>query len=493
MLLDRFHDDQLAQTSYLLGCEKTGEAIVVDPARDVERYVRAAAAHGLRIAYVTETHIHADFVSGSRELAARTGAALLLSGEGGEAWGYRYPTDVPVHSLRDGDSLMVGRVRLDVRHTPGHTPEHLTFLVTDTAATDHPMGALTGDFLFVGDVGRPDLLERAAGHAGTMDAGARMLFRSLRRFASLPDWLQLWPGHGAGSACGRALGAVPQTTLGYERIANWALAVPDEDAFVRRVLEGQPEPPPYFARMKRINREGPRVLGAASPPPVLAAGALAPALAGGDLVVDTRSAAAFAAAHVPGTLNIPLNRSFAKWAGWLLPYDRDLRLIVEEAAAERGADAVRVLASIGLDRVAGLLDADAVLAWHARQGEPAATIPQLGVDVAAALHASGAACVVDVRDRSEWDAGHIPGAVHIPLGALREHAGELPHDRPVVVHCQGGSRSAIAASLLRTLGVARVSNLAGGYREWAGAGAPVTRDATSDDEGTAAVAGKRIA
>jgi hydroxyacylglutathione hydrolase len=238
MLLKRFYDPKLAQASYLVGCAATGEALVVDPNRDVDQYVTAADDEGLRISHVTETHIHADFVSGSRELAARTGAKLYLSDEGGPDWRYAFAAADGAMLLRDSDSFMVGTVRVEALHTPGHTPEHMTFLITDTATTDRPMGAFTGDFIFVGDVGRPDLLERAAKVAGTMEAGARTLYHSIQRFKGLPDWLQLWPGHGAGSACGKALGAVPSTTLGYERISNWALNAESEDAFVREVLAG---------------------------------------------------------------------------------------------------------------------------------------------------------------------------------------------------------------------------------------------------------------
>src|SRR6476659_3765655 len=257
MFFRRFYDDQLAQASYLLGCQATGEALVVDPNRHLEPYLRGAEAEGLRITHVTETHIHADFVSGSRELAARAGARLLLSAEGGPEWSYAFARDAGATLLRDGDRFMVGNIRFDVLHTPGHTPEHLSFLVTDTPATDRPMGAITGDFIFVGDVGRPDLLEKAARVAGTMRASAHALFGSIQRFKQLPDYLQLWPGHGAGSACGKALGAVPSSTLGYERIANWAFTAGSEAEFVKLVLEGQPAPPRYFAVMKRLNRDGP--------------------------------------------------------------------------------------------------------------------------------------------------------------------------------------------------------------------------------------------
>src|SRR3954470_3341560 len=261
MFLKRFYDPKLAQASYLIGCSASGEALVVDPNRDLDPYFQAANDEGLRIAHVTETHIHADFVSGARELAHRSGARLYLSNAGGSEWSYHYAAESNVVLLRDESEFTVGSVSVRVVHVPGHTPEHLTFLITDTEAASEPMGALTGDFIFVGDVGRPDLLERAAQAQGTMEASARQLFRSLQRFRELPDYLQIWPGHGAGSACGKALGAVPQSTLGYEKRFSWAFGVTDEDAFVSAVLEGQPDPPRYFGEMKRINRSGPRNLG----------------------------------------------------------------------------------------------------------------------------------------------------------------------------------------------------------------------------------------
>ncbi|HEX5632334.1 MAG TPA: MBL fold metallo-hydrolase, partial [Gemmatimonadales bacterium] len=334
MFMQRFYDHPLAQASYLIGCAASGEAVVVDPNRDIDQYLEAAQAEGLRITHVTETHIHADFVSGARELAHRTGARRYLSAEGGTDWQYAFAAADGAVLLRDGDALSVGNVRLDVMHTPGHTPEHLAFLVTDTATTDRPIAILSGDFVFVGDVGRPDLLEKAAKVEGTMVAGARALFRSLERFRALPDWLQVWPGHGAGSACGKSLGAIPFTTVGYERIANWGVGTTDEEAFVRTVLEGQPEPPAYFAEMKRINREGPRVLGATLPPPHVDVAAIASALATGTVVIDARPAANHRAGHIPGTLNLPLGRSFTTWAGWLVPYDRDVVLIADGEAAQ---------------------------------------------------------------------------------------------------------------------------------------------------------------
>jgi hydroxyacylglutathione hydrolase len=474
MFFQRFYDTKLAQASYLIGCQRTGEAVVVDPNRDVEQYITAAAAEGLRVTHVTETHIHADFVSGARELAQRTGATLLLSDEGDAEWKYAYAAEAGARLMKDGDHVMVGNIRLDVLHTPGHTPEHLSFLVTDTRVAAGPWGLLTGDFVFVGDVGRPDLLERAAGHRGTMEAGARTLFRSLERFRAFPDHLQVWPGHGAGSACGKALGALPSTTVGYEKIGNWGVATTDEAEFVRMVLDGQPEPPRYFAEMKRINKEGPRVLGGPLRPARLPAGRLAELLRDGALVVDTRPAAAYADGHVPGTINIPLDGSFTTWAGWLLPYDRDVYLLVDDACANCPAVAVRDLAMIGLDRVSGIFGIDALSEWSAADG-PLGTVAQTTAAEAAAMLERGEASVIDVRGRTEWEAGHVPGVPNIPVGYLVDRLGEIRIDRPVILHCQAGARSAIAASVLQARGVPNVVNLAGGFAAWQRAGLPVTR------------------
>jgi hydroxyacylglutathione hydrolase len=462
MLLKRFYDAGLAQASYLIGCQATGDAIVVDANRDVEAYIQAAANENVSITHVTETHIHADFVSGSRELAARTGAQLLLSNEGGDDWRYAFASDANTRLLHDGDTIDVGNIRLDVVHTPGHTPEHLTFIITDTPATDRAMGALTGDFIFVGDVGRPDLLERAAKIAGTMEAGAHALFASLQRFKQRPDYLQLWPGHGAGSACGKALGAVPSTTLGYERIANWGLVLEDEDAFVREVLAGQPEPPKYFAEMKRINRDGPTIMGEWPKP---AERDLAYLLdlqrAGQATIVDIRSAAKFAERHAPNTISIPLNKSFPTWAGSIIPFDHDIHLIVDTGDGSAIDQAVRALVMIGLERITGYTSADALESL-----DSAATTPQMSVAELAEHIERDDVQVLDVRGASEWQLGHIEGARHIPLGELQERIAEIPHDKPIAVHCQGGGRSAIAASILQRNGFTETSNVTGGFGEW---------------------------
>jgi hydroxyacylglutathione hydrolase len=474
MLLKRFYDDGLAQASYLIGCSVTGEALIVDANRDADQYIAAAEAEGMRITHVTETHIHADFVSGSRELARRTGATLYLSDEGDADWKYGYAAEAGAVLMQDGFAFRVGNVAIEARHTPGHTPEHMIFLVTDTLASATPLGVVSGDFVFVGDVGRPDLLERAANIRGTMEASARQLFRSLQQFKRLPDHLQIWPGHGAGSACGKSLGAVPQSTVGYERIASWAFHIADEDDFVVQVLEGQPEPPKYFGEMKRINRDGPRILGGLGRPQRLAVSRLRELREAGALVVDTRAAADFAASHIPGTINIPLNRAFTGWAGWLVPYHRDFYLIIDPAREEAVDRAVRDLAMIGLDRVAGYVDCDAdgLENWRGAGGA-VGTVVHLGVSQLAARMRKGDVTVVDVRSAAEWEAGHLPGAVHIPLGLLTDRLEEIPPGRTVALQCQTGARSAIAASLLLAHGRSDVANVDGGYAAWRAARLPV--------------------
>jgi hydroxyacylglutathione hydrolase len=460
MLVRRFYDDRLAQASYLIGCQRSGEAIVIDPPRDVTAIMAAAREEGVRITRVTETHIHADFVSGARELAAATGAGLLLSAEGGPDWQYRYATEAGATLLHDGDQIVMGGVRLDVWHTPGHTPEHLAFVVTDAARSEEPVAMVTGDFLFVGDVGRPDLLEKAAKVMGTMEAGARQLYASLQRLTSLPDHLQIWPGHGAGSACGKALGAMPSSTMGYERRTNWAFGVTSEQAFVEAVLEGQPSPPTYFAMMKRINREGPAVLGDRGPVRHLAATTLDDARAAG-VILDVRPKDDFAGGHLRGTLNIPMIKAFTTWAGWLLGYDEPITLL---AANEAMADDARTaLASIGLDQVRGWLDLSVL--DMAAVGEGLASSTKGDVTRAEELIASGRR-VIDLREAGEWDGGHIPGAEHHPLGTVQETLAGLDRDAPIAVHCQAGTRSAIGASVLETMGFTDVTDLGGGYSTW---------------------------
>jgi hydroxyacylglutathione hydrolase len=462
MLLERIYDEGLAQAAYLIGCEQTRTAMVVDPGRTVDRFIDVAKHHRMRIEYVSETHIHADFVSGARELAAQTGATLLLSGEGDPEWQYRYDA----RRIFDRDTFRVGSVRFDVRHTPGHTSEHICFLLTDTLVSDQPVGMLSGDFIFVGDVGRPDLLERAAGQAGTMDILARRLFASIHATKDLPAHLQLWPGHGAGSACGKALGALPSTTLGYERLTNWAFQIGGEDQFVKSVAEDQPEPPKYFARMKTINRDGPTAM----PPGSLVELTLddiKAALQRGDPVIDVRSTADFARGHIPGTINLPTGTSFATWAGSLLDPERPISILADESG--RVQRARTLLAEIGLDHIAGFALRDVREQWSA-EASSLQTTPQIDARSLADLDGR---TIIDVRGISEWRAGHLPGATHLFLGDLADTSAQLPRDTPIAVYCQGGTRSAIAASLLQAKGFTKITNVQGGITAWRGAGLPV--------------------
>ena len=468
MLLKYFYEPKLAHASYLVGCQATGEAIIIDPGRDVEGYLHEAEANDLQIVAAAETHIHADFVSGARELAERTGARLYLSDEGDEAWKYEFVDETDHVLLKDGDRFMVGNVRFDVLHTPGHTPEHVSFLMTDTAGADRPMGIFTGDFVFVGSVGRPDLLEKAAGIRDTAVSSARQMFHSVQRFKELPDYLQVWPAHGAGSACGKGLGAVPSTTVGYEKMFNPALSFADEGMFVEALLEGQPEPPKYFAVMKRVNKEGPPVLHTLPTPEHLPARRLLALLEEGATIVDTRDPEAFAGRHIPGTLNIPLPE-LANWAGWLIDYERPLYLIIDTEAVD---SAVHDLVYIGLDDIGGYFEPRAIdvlaEAGHPPQSYEVATAERLADRIL-----DREVTLLDVRSESEWAEERLPGAVHIMLGYLPERAQEVIDGKPIVVQCRTGARSAIGASILQAAGVEEVINMQGGLRDWTTAKLPV--------------------
>jgi hydroxyacylglutathione hydrolase len=420
---------------------------------------------------VTETHIHADYLSGTRELARRAGAKAYVSDEGDADWKYAWAGEPNVVRVKDGDAIRAGRVRLDVVATPGHTPEHVSFVLVDEAASPEPMGMFTGDFVFAGDVGRPDLLERAANMAGTMERGARVLHASLARFKQRwPDHLMLWPGHGAGSACGKNLGAVPVTTLAYERLTNWGLKLEREDDFVREVLAGQPEPPAYFKHMKRLNKEGPPILGAFREPPKLPDVGLAAALERGETIVDLRPTKQVMAGAIPGVLGIPVGGSLPTWAGALLPYDRPVALLADDVA--RVLAAVRQLALVGLDQVAGWYGPGALEAWERGRG-PLAVTPSIEAPEAFARAGRGELVLLDVRGTAEWASGHVPGAKHIPLGDLPARAGELPRDRPIALFCEGGTRSRIGVTVLRRAGFTQLLDQGGGFVAHAEAGLPV--------------------
>jgi hydroxyacylglutathione hydrolase len=458
MIFRRLYHDRLAQASYLIACEATRQALVVDPVRDIQPSLDAALAEDVRIAFVAETHIHADFLSGAEALARATGAELLLSVEGDESAGLARAGRTGARQLRDRDTVEMGAVGIEVRHTPGHTPEHLTFIVTDRATSTLPVGLLTGDFLFVGDVGRPDLLERAVGVQGSMKRSASQLFHSLQTLRELPEYLQVWPGHGAGSACGKSLGAVPQSTLGYEMRSNWAFLERNEDAFVTEALRDQPDPPAYFARMKALNAEGVPRMPAIDP---LDRNALLAAVRRGALVVDTRASAAFLKGHLPGSLSVPLSRTFLHWVGSLVEPDREIVLVADAPAEHAAREAMHDLALIGFDRVLGAIEPPAFAALEAGDLESIAVI-----SAAELASRPGGRTIVDVRNDGEWEAGHIPGAMHVPLSRLRSHIPELRGVGPIAIHCQGGARSTIAASVLLAEGVEDITDVEGGYPAW---------------------------
>lgn len=458
------YDKGLAQASYLIGCQATGEALVIDAKRDTDIYRQIAAEEKLRITHIAETHIHADFLTGSRELARETGAELYLSNEGGAEWQYA----LPHIALREGSSFMVGNVKIDVWHTPGHTPEHISFLITDTKNSSQPVMMATGDFIFVGDVGRPDLLERAAGYKNTMEQGARQMFRSLQRFKSLPDYLQVLPGHGAGSACGKSLGAVPFSTVGYEKLTNWALRIENEEEFVQEILKGQPEPPAYFAMMKTMNKAQRPALEALPSPRKYAVDDLKKAIRDGITIVDTRGKTSFAGGHIPGSLNIQDNLSFTTWAGWMLEYGKPFLLVAPEHRVE---ELVRSLVRIGLDTVIGFVPD--IEEWSFA-GNETATLEQINVrDLHQMLLLSGNLELLDVRATSEVEKGVIGGAKHIHAGYLQRRLAEIPPNRTVVVYCAGGDRSSIASSCLQKNGFKHVVNVIGGFNAWREADLPV--------------------
>ena len=472
MLLKYFYDTALAHASYMVGCQRAKVAVVVDPGRDIDQYLNMAEREGLKLIAVAETHIHADYVSGARELADRVGAKLYISDEGPADWKYQFADQYDHQLVKDGDSFLIGNIRFDVLRTPGHTPESISFMLTDEGGgANKPMGIFTGDFVFVGSIGRPDLLEEAAGIRGSAEAGAHELFHSAQRFKTLPDYLQVWPAHGAGSACGKGLGAIPSTTVGYEKLFNPSLQFTEEDAFVQYILSDQPEAPKYFAVMKRVNKEGPRVLGDAGLPEALPIDQLTDAVESAT-VIDLTPSNVFADAHACGSINIPTSM-LALWAGWMVNYSLPVYLIAE---ANQLAEATRVLRKIGLDQVRGYFDraaiANAGLACESYQNSsPTELAPRIE---------AGEVALIDVRSDAEWNAGRIAQANHEFLGRLPDTVFEISNGKPVVTQCQSGARSAIAASILQAAGVDAI-NMTGGMSAWKAAGLPfVTSEGNGD-------------
>ncbi|HSI73862.1 MAG TPA: MBL fold metallo-hydrolase [Fimbriimonas sp.] len=446
MILKRIYNDALAHASYLVGCPGAGEAVIVDPNREIDQYIELAGVEKLKIVAIAETHIHADYLSGARELALRTGATLYLSDEGPPDWKYQFAHEPGVRAVKEGFSFRVGSIRFDVLRTAGHTPEHISFVVTDEASSTAPLGIFSGDFVFVGDVGRPDLLENAAGVADSAGPAAKELYASLQRLLAFPEHLLILPCHGAGSACGKSLGGVPFSSLGYERLSNWALKPINENDFVERVLDGQPDPPKYFAQMKKLNKEGPAILGGVKCPPRLDRSP-------DGLLIDTRPSEEYLAGHGPSSLHVPLGSSFLKYSGWLVPYGTDLYLLA--ANEHQALDATSALSLIGLDQVRGWYGPDLLERSELKRND------QIFFSELDAQPDSSV--VLDVRTRDEWDEGHIAGAVHIPVGRIVDRHAQIPKGKRIFVHCSSGTRSPMAVSLLERLGFDDVVNIADGY------------------------------
>ena len=465
MYFKQFFDNKLAQYAYLIGCQAAEEAVVIDPMRDIDQYIEAAEAEGLEIVAAVDTHIHADYISGLREFAER-GVKVYASDEGDKDWKYEWlkNSDYNYEFLTDGDRFSIGNIHIDAFHTPGHTPEHLSYKVTDGAASDQPMGMATGDFIFVGDVGRPDLLESAAGQEGVMEPSARTLYGSVEKFKDMPEYMQIWPGHGAGSACGKALGAVPETTVGYELRFNPSIKHSDsEDNFVKFILEGQPEPPLYFARMKRDNKLGPAVLGGKLPEPKkLGVNDLADLANNKEAVVmDTRERDQYSEGHLPGALSVTLNKQFNTVAGSYVREDEPMYLIVEE---DRLEEAIRDLIRVGLDKIEGYVTVEDFNTYVKGGGE-VDTLETIDFNALANRLDEEGTTVLDVRKASEFEEGHIDGAINIAHTRMLEREDELPKDKHLFVHCQAGGRSAVAAALLKRDGFS-VTLVDDDYENW---------------------------
>lgn len=460
MYFEQFYLGCLAHASYMAG--SVGVAAVIDPQRDVEIYLEEARKNGLRIEHVIETHLHADFVSGHRELAARTGAKIYV--------GARAGAQFPHVAVAEGDEIRFGQCRLRFLETPGHTVESLSVVVTDLDRSAEPFGVLTGDTLFIGDVGRPDL---SPGHTPQQLAG--LLYDSLhQKLLTLPDHVRVYPAHGAGSLCGRQISAERCSTIGEQRVRNYALRAGSRDEFIRLITEALPERPAYFARDAEINRAGAASLAEMPPMAELDAEAMRALQRAGAIVLDTRPDVQFGAGHVPGSVNIPLSGQFASWAGALVGLESDLLLVAENP--DRAAESRMRLARVGIERVAGCL-AGGIEAWPR---EDLAQLPQISVQqLEHLLREEGGWQVADVRRPGEWEEGHIEGAVLAPLSSLLSQAAEmmdkLDRTRPVAVHCKGGYRSAIACSLLQRAGFRQVSNVTGGFDAWKAAGLPVAQ------------------
>lgn len=460
MYFKQFYLGCLSHASYLIGSE--GEAVVVDPQRDVDQYLSEAEAQGLTIKYVIETHLHADFVSGHRELADRTGAQIVFGAKAGATFPHR--------AVTDGEELRIGKVVLRFIETPGHTPEGICVLLTDTEVSDQPQKILTGDTLFIGDVGRPDL----AGSKGfTPEMMAAMLYDSLhQKILTLSDSVEVYPAHGAGSMCGRNISNETSSTIGEQRRFNYALKPMSRDEFVQLLTANLPEAPAYFSQDAEINRRGAPALEALPRPAGLSPEEVSDLSESGHVVLDVRSAGEFGEGHVPGAINIGLGGQFAMWAGSLIPMQNPIILVAESEA--KVDEAVTRLSRVGFESVKGYLRGG-IQAW-ANSGMKVARVPQISVaELNYLMDRESELQVIDVRRPAEYASGHAPGAITAPLPQLQKELSKLQLDpaKQTAVICAGGYRSSAATSLLEREGFANLLNVTGGTSAWINAGLPV--------------------
>lgn len=457
MYFERFYDEDLAQASYLVACSETGKALIVDPRRDYQVYLDRARQKGLQIVAVAETHIHADFLSGGRELVQALGATLMVSAEGGEEWQYSGLGALEHRRLQDGEHFSIGEVHVEAVHTPGHTPEHLSYAVFEPPVRE-PALILTGDFLFVGTPGRPDLLDTTGHGKDTSRVSAISLYQSLKRFrARFSSDIVIWPGHGAGSACGKSLGELPSTTLGYElRQRPWAafLNADDQSGFVEHILDGQPDTPSYFGRMKIWNREGFPVRSVLRRAPRLTRSYVPTALRDGAQLLDLRSMRRFSRTHLVGSLLAPMDQHLAKRAAAILPDPMALILITDEAVDVDVA--TDILVRIGQEEVIGFLPFEEV-----EQNLETEGLRRYGPDPARHLYDEKSVVFLDVRSSEEYENRVLERARHLPITAITEHLDDLPDDQHLITYCSSGARAAVAASFLKARGFRQVSYVEG--------------------------------
>jgi hydroxyacylglutathione hydrolase len=462
VIIERFYTPGLAQVAYGVADPERRVAAIIDPRRDIQEYLDWLTEYEFRIVAILETHVHADFVSGARELAEATGAPVYAGRLGETEFAHRV--------LDDGDVILVGDLQLKAFWTPGHTPEHISYLLFTPESGDELAAIFSGDVLFAGEIGRPDLL-------GTekLQGLAEQLYETVsRRLVRLPDDVVVYPGHGAGSPCGKKIGDASWTTMGQEKRFNYAFQLGSRDEFIDAVMAGMPRPPAYYPTMKRVNKVGPTLLEELPAGKPLSAGEVAALQDAGALLIDARTPAEFAAAHIPGSVNVGLGTSFAIWAGWLAPYDREVVLILPRD--DHYDEARTELRRIGIDTVAGYLQSG-IEAWT-ESGRPTGTLQELSIDELAErlVAAKNALRVIDVRDEAEWVNGHVPDACNLPAGAITQGAmAGVGPEVPVAVICGSGYRSAVAASLLKRRGIKNVMTVPGGMSAWTEAGLPTSR------------------